>query len=568
MKIIGVNNDMYISSACILENGKIIAAGAEERFSRVKQTRAFPVKAIEYCLKEADVEINEIDYISFSWNPAVYFTKYNPLFSGQRRHHLENMYSVMDNVLHFYDRPEADYVQQILNVNGSEIKVYQITHHRCHAANGFLLSPFEHAAIMTADSQGEFESTTFCRGSGNTIELLDRINYPHSLGMLYSTFTEFLGFKPNSDEWKVMAMGAFCDSDTDYFKKIKNQVFKTNSEDRLELDLTFFNGYLADQPNLYSEKFVDMFGHPRRPGDDFEQRHYEIARALQSVTEDVIFRLLNSLYDKTLEKNLVVSGGVFMNSVLNGKILENTPFEKFFVTSCPDDSGNCFGAALYLYNHILDNDERHIMTHNFYGPLFSDNEIESVLSKYKLSYFKTDNTAAFAAKQIFDGKIIGWFQGRMEFGQRALGNRSILADPRSLKMKDKVNQAIKYRESFRPFAPAVLEEKQHEYFNIGQGGNASFMEKVYSVKNSKMGTIDAVTHVDGTARIQSVGRDDNEKFYNLIEEFEKLSGIPIVLNTSFNLNGEPIVCTPTNALKTFYSCGLDLLILNDYVIEK
>jgi len=568
MKIIGINNEMFISSASLINDGKIIAASAEDRFSRNKLTREFPQKAIAYCLKDADIKIDEIDYFAVSLNPGVYFEKFNPVFSGKRRHHIEQVYSVPDYLMHFHGRPAVDYLYQEVVGNFGKNRVFFIIHHRAHAANGFFLSPFSSAAIFTADSQGEFESTTFCHGQGNKINLIKSINYPHSLGALYSTFTEFLGFKANSDEWKVMALAAYTDQYNKFYKLLKSEVIKFQADGNFELNLSYFNGFLHDQPNLYTEKLVKAFGKARERNEELQERHFEIAAALQKISEEVVVHLLNWLFQKTREKNLVLSGGFFMNSVFNGKVLELTPFENLFISSCPDDSGNCFGAALYLYNHIMGGDRGSPMSHNYYGPRYTNREIEETLKGYNLKYKYEDHILQKTAKLLSEGNIVGWFQDRMEFGQRALGDRSILADPRKVEMKDKVNKAVKFRESFRPFAPAVLKEKQKEYFEIGKGGDAPFMEKVYPVIISKRDQIPAVVHVDGSGRIQTVIKELNPKFYSLIEEFEKITNVPIVLNTSFNLNGEPIVCTPSDAIKTFYSCGLDVLVIGNYIVQK
>src|SRR3989339_9422 len=568
MKIIGINNEMFISSASLIDNGKIIAAGAEERFSRNKLTRAFPQKAIAYCLKEAGLKIDEIDYIAVALNPGVYFAKFNPVFSGRRRHHIEQVYSVPDYLMHFHGRPAVDYLYQEVVGDFGKNRVYFIIHHRAHAANGFFLSPFSSAAILTADGQGEFESTTFCHGQGNKINLIKSINYPHSLGALYSTFTEFLGLKANSDEWKVMALAAYADQYNEFYKLLKSEVIKFQVDGNFELNLSYFKGFLHDQPNLYTEKLVEKFGRARERNEELQERHFEIAAALQKISEEAVVHLLNWLFQKTREKNLVLSGGFFMNSVFNGKVLELTPFENLFISSCPDDSGNCFGASLYLYNHILGKDRSVPMSHNYYGPQYTNSEIEETLKGHNLKYEYEEHILQKTAKLLSEGNIIGWFQGRMEFGQRALGNRSILADPRKVDMRDKVNRAVKFRESFRPFAPAVLKEKQKEYFEIGKGGDVPFMEKVYPVIPDKQDKIPAVVHVDGSGRIQTVTKELNPKFYSLIEEFEKITHVPIVLNTSFNLNGEPIVCTPNDAIKTFYSCGLDVLVLGNYIVQK
>ena len=569
MRIIGINTEMYISSACLIEDGRIIAAACEERFTRKKMTRAFPNNAIRYCLEKAGVGINEIDFIVVSWNPAAYFTKFNPLFSAQRRHLVELAYSVPDNLMHFYGRPLAEHLYQEFGVGSSKCRIYYITHHRAHAANAFFLSGFDSAAILTADAQGEFESTTFCKGKSNKINVIQSINYPHSLGGLYSTFTEYLGFRPNSDEWKVMAMASYAQPENKFYEFIKENIVHFPTEESFELNLSFFKGFLHEQPGLFAEKLAQQFGPPRRSNEKIEERHFAVASALQKISEDIAVHLLKALYKNTAEKNLALSGGFFMNSVFNGKISQLTPFKKVFVSSCPDDSGNCFGAAFYLYNHILGHKRAPSIKHNYFGPSYTKEEIKNTLSEFKLPFVYNDDVSQLAAKYISDGKIIGWFQGSMEFGQRALGNRSILADPRNPNMKDVINKAVKFREGFRPFAPAVLKEKQREYFEMEDtDGDVPFMEKVYPVKSSKRGDIPAVCHVDGSGRIQTVDKETNPKFYALIKEFEKISGVPVVLNTSFNLNNEPIVCSPKDALRTFFSCGLDVLIIDNYVVVK
>ncbi len=570
MRILGINHDMFISSAALIEDGRIVAAAPEERFTRVKRTRDFPIHAIRYCLKEAGCRIEDVDYVASSWNPGVYFKKFNPLFSGRRRWKTEYLYSVPDHILSLYpdEERDVDYVFQHIRLFGADCKIYYITHHRAHAANAFLLSPFEEAAILTADAQGEFESTTFGYGRGHQITVYQSILYPQSLGGFYSTFTEYLGFRPNSDEWKVMALAAFADWENVYYKILKDEVVKLLPDGRYEFDLTFFKGYNVEQPNLYTEKLVDRFGPPRPPGGELHTRHYEIAAAMQRVAEEIAFHMLHWLYAQTRSKNIVVSGGFFMNSVLNGKILRYTPFENIFISSCPDDSGNAIGAALYLYNHILGHEQREPLRHNFFGPEYDEEEIRRTLEKYNVRARRVDDAAAYCARLVSEGKLVGWFQGRMEFGQRALGNRSILADPRDPRTKDRVNLAVKYREPFRPFAPAVLAEEAHAYFEMDDGVGVPFMEKVYPIRPEKRAVIPAVTHVDGSGRLQTVDRETNPRFHRLIEEFRRITDVPVVLNTSFNLNGEPIVCTPTDAIRTFFSCGLDALVLGDYVVSK
>lgn len=568
MKILGINFDIWITSACLLENGKIIAACPEERLNRQKQSRDFPWKAINFCLKEANCTIKDIDHVVLGWNPGAHINKYNGRFSQGSRWRGEQLVSVANSLLGIHNEPRAYEVIQKIKLQNSKLNIVYIDHHKAHAGI-FFLSPFKEAAILTCDGRGEHDTLTFCIGEGNKIIELDNIKFPHSIGMLYGSVTQFLGFKRDSDEWKVMALYSYCvGKENPYLSKMRKLVTLL-PEGKFELDLTYFDYYLYDVPNFYGDKFVKEFGKPRKKEEEITERHQQIAHALQVVTEEIMTHTLNYLHEKTKKDYLVVSGGSFMNSVFNGKILKNTPFKDVFVSSCPDDSGTSIGAACYLYNHLLDNVERGEMIHNYLGPSYSETEIEDTLNKYKIPHLKIDDVELFAAKKISEGKIVGWMQGKMEFGQRALGNRSILADPRDPQMKDKINACIKYRESFRPFAPAILIEEVENYFEIpGFNKEVRFMEKVYPIKQEVQKLIPAVTHIDGSGRLQTVKKEHNPRFHKLISEFRNITNVPIVLNTSFNLNGEPIVCSPTDAIRTFYSCGMDILIMGDYVIEK
>ncbi len=568
MNIIGINSEMYISSAALVVDGKLVSGSPEERLIREKHTRKFPQKALNFILNDSNLTIEDIDYFAVSWNPGVYFKKFNPLYSGKRRHMTELLFSIPDYLTDFYKVKNIDYTYEEIMINNNKLKIYFITHHRAHSANGFFMSPFDRAAIFTADAQGEFESTTFGIGEGNRIKIYKSIKYPQSLGMFYSTFTEFLGFEPNSAEWKVMALSSFADYNNKYYKLIKNKIINLKEDGEFEFDLSFFNGFIHEQPYLFTEKFIELFGKQRGKNEELTDRHYEIASAMQKITEEIITHSLNYLFKLTKTKNLVLSGGTFMNSVFNGRVLELTPFENLYVSFAPDDSGTSVGAALFLYNHILKNQNRYYVNHSYLGPYYNDDKIANILKSKRLKHKKSMNIESDAAKLIAKGNVIGWFQGRMEFGQRALGNRSILADPTDKKMKNKVNKKVKYRESFRPFAPSVLKEYQNEYFDMGGNNNSLFMERVVKVKKDKIEKIPSVVHVDGSARVQTVIKETNLKYYNLIKEYFKLKGVPLLLNTSFNLAGEPIVCTVEDAIKTFFNSGMDYLILNNFIIEK
>lgn len=567
MKILGICSDIIITSAVLFEDGKVVAGAAEERFLRQKMFRGFPMNAVKFCLKEAGCKLEDIDCIALGWNPGLHLKPSSLRFGSVVRWRGELLHSIPHALLSLAESKDVDYVEQSLKQKDKEIKVIYVTHHQSHAANAFFISPFNESAILTIDGRGECDTAAFFRGSGNKIHELKTIKLPHSLGLFYGAFTEYLGFTPHSDEWKVMALAAKHFKNNKYYEKVKKLITLLD-DGTFELDLGYFNYYLGDRNNWYSPKFVTLFGQPRDPEKELTDDHYELAEALQMVSEEAVVHMLNWLQKETALKNIVVSGGFFMNSVFNGKILQKTRFKKIFISSCPDDSGTSLGAALYAYNHIYGFKSREEQIHNYYGPEFNNEEIKETLDKYKINYSYVEDIEKQTAKFIAEGKITGWFQGKMEFGQRALGNRSILADPRDPDMKDKVNKAVKYRETFRPFAPSILEENVSEYFECDKDDRVPFMEKVFMIRSGKRKLIPAVTHIDGSGRLQTVSKNTNPKYYRLISEFEKLSGIPIVLNTSFNLKGEAIVCTPTDALRTFFSCGLDVLVLGNYVVTK
>lgn len=567
MRIVGLLSQFWISSAVLLQDGMVVAGAAEERFDRKKASRAFPHEAIKFCLKEGKCSIEDVDYIAFGWNPGVHIRNYNRRFSDIFRWHAEFLYNVPNNILRHRKNKTVGYVEQKITHPKGETKIIYVHHHLAHAANAFYLSPYRDAAILTVDGRGEDDTALFAMGKGNKITELQTIPHPQSLGNFYTAVTQFLGFAPHTDEWKVMALASYTSPDNVYYKKFK-RVLKLLPNGTFELDITLFEYYLHDKPKFYSKKFVDLFGAPRVPDAPLTMRHKQIAAALQQITEETLAHMLHWLHKETKQKNLVVSGGVFMNSVFNGKIEKLTPFKNVFISSCPDDSGIALGAAAYVHHDILGLPRMKPQEHNYWGPEYSDAEIKDTIQKYKLKATRVANIEAHAAKLIEGGNIIGWFQGKMEFGQRALGNRSILADPRRAEMKDLVNRVIKYRESFRPFAPSVLEEHVAEYFVCKPHERVPFMERVFMVRKEKQKTIPAVVHVDGSGRLQTVSKKQSPRYYKLISEFKKLTEVPVVLNTSFNLKGEPIVMTPTDAIRTFVSSGLDALVMGNWVLTK
>ena len=569
MKIIGINHGEYNSSAALLKDGLIVAAAPEERFLRQKKTKKFPKNALQFCLSHGEVELTAVDAIVQAWNPGAKWNSYNPLISTNRIKREDYFYTVPDHLFNFIGRKEIpNYVMQ--KMERGLPPIYYIQHHLCHAANAFFLSPFNEAAVLTADWQGELESVTKGICHGNNIDILDTQWMPHSIGMFYATYTQLLGYQPDNDEWKVMAMSAENVDSTD----IENRLLSTITlldNGRFELDQKYYTGALVDRPNLYSDALLSLLGTSKDNLFDANQDYLwqcKVARAMQRVSEKVIWHTLNDLYEKTKTPNLVLSGGFFMNSVINGKVSDNTKFKNVYISHSPDDLGNSIGAALYLNHCILDKPRLRSSSVSNLGPHFNSDVVESVILRRKIVGEKLSNPAKTIAEILAKGEVVALLQGRMEFGDRALGFRSILADPRSAEMKDKINGMIKFRESFRPFAPATLFEKSHEVCDVERGYSCNYMEKVVQIRKENQLKLPAVTHSDGSGRLQTVRKEDNPFFYSIIQEFEKLTGIPVVLNTSFNVNGEPIVLSPDDALNTFFNSGLEYLVMEDWLIVK
>ncbi|MEU3741943.1 carbamoyltransferase C-terminal domain-containing protein [Streptomyces sp. NPDC032198] len=564
MRILGIASDLHISSAALIEDGQVVAAAAEERFTRSKHARAFPARAIDYCLSAVPGGLDGVERVAVSTNPAIDLSVPDGRHTGRARWHPERLYSIPNNLATLVDAPYQGHATQILQTAGKPLHIDYIYHHDAHAANAFFLSPFESAAILTVDGRGEDCTALSAIGDRNTIAAIDTLPYPHSLGLLYGAVTQYLGFRIDRDEWKVMGLAAYGDPDSAAYKSLRDLV---DFEDgTIRVDLNYFGYYLQPPRGAVSEAFIRRFGPARQPGEAITSRHHDVAAAVQHVLEDALRYLLVNLHQQTGERRVALGGGTFMNSVFNGKITSSTPFDEIYISSCPDDSGTSIGAALYTHCVLLGSDRGPAMTHNYYGPHFDQTSINEALSRAKLRAPAVDDPANIAAHALADGEIVGWFQGRMELGQRALGNRSILADPRSPAMRDRVNDAVKFRETWRPFAPAVLAEDFATYF--GAEPAVPFMERTLAVRAKARSLIPAAVHVDGTARPQTVTVDSNPLFHRLITAFRDLTGVGAVLNTSFNLAEEPIVCSPQDAIRTFYSSGLDLLVLGNRVLTK
>ncbi len=570
MKILGLANDVWISSAALVSDGKVVAACAEERFNRQKMSKVFPRRSIEFCLKQAGCSLGDIDRIVFGWNPAVHLRSVSSRYIDVQRWRGEYLYMLPGALMSYFGSPEVNEFKQTLKTKDWDAHIHFVNHHDAHVASAYFLSPFREAAVFTVDGRGEEETCTFNLARNSSVERLASVKMPHSLGLFYAAITEFLGFKPHTDEWKVMALASYGRSEGNEFLKRMRSLIALLPDGGFEQDLTYFTYYSFDkQPFMFSEKLERLLGKRRKPSDGFEQSHMDLAWSLQTVFEEATTHMLLHLHKITGSKNLAIAGGAAMNSVYNGKISAVTPFKNVFIPSCPDDSGVSVGAALYGHHILGAADTPHkAQTHNYWGPSFSEREIGLALDRYKIRAQQHADIVDVTAKLLSEGKIVGWFQGAAEFGQRALGNRSILADPRDPGAKDKVNAAVKFREGFRPFAPAILAERAEEYFEMPKGMAVPFMERVFLFRENKRRGLPGVVHIDGTGRLQTVTADANPRFYALIAAFERLTGVPIVLNTSFNLNGEPMVCSPEDAIRSFYTCGLDALVLGNHLVIK
>lgn len=557
MNILGINCFSHDTSACLLKDGQIIAFAEEERFNREKHTRDFPDRAIKFCLDEAGIEIDEVDYLGFPFRPGLDLSRglvdFVQGFPWSYRRFVGQL---------IFDAALFKKVFDFKSKYGYQKKIIFVGHHEAHCASSFFVSPFEEAAILSIDRGGDYLSTYLAAGRGNDFQVVKYIKNPNSLGSVYTTVTSYLGFKPNSDEGKVMGLAPY--GRPTYLADFQNLIHLDN-DGAFKINLSYFTYHRLGGYGV-SQKFVNKFGPAREPESKLDSRHEDLAWALQKVTEDAAVHLADYLYRKVKSNNLCLTGGVALNSVMNATILEKTPFREVFIQPSANDAGTSLGAALYIWHKILGNPRNFEMRHAYFGPAFSNDEIEKTLVDYKVKFNYVKNPAKRGAELIAQSKILGWLQGRMEVGPRALGNRSILADPRLPEMKDILNQRVKHREGFRPFAPSVIEEEAEDYFENYYP--SPFMLLVSSVKQEKRREVPAICHVDGTGRPQTVHPETNPLYWELISEFKKLTDVPMVLNTSFNVRGEPIVCTPGDALKCFLSTQMDALIMGNYLVEK
>lgn len=569
MNILGVSAFGHTSSACLVQDGQIVAAAAEERFTREKETGAFPINAITFCLQEGNIRFSDVERIAFFWDPWLMLCRRSGFLLRHMARSLRwrrissgpGRATVADGWRMLTLRQE---IAVRFGRQRPQPRLVYVEHHLAHAASAFYPSGLDEAAIWTVDGTGEWTTSMVAVGRGTTITVVDTVTFPDSLGVLYGAVTEFLGFIPLSDEWKVMGLAPY--GRPRYTAQVR-RLISLLPRGRFRLDQRYFDFAYAGRDRWYSAALCELFGPPREPTQDpTEPRFADLAASLQQVLEEAALHVARDLRHRTGLSTLCLAGGVALNCVMNGRLLREAGFKQIFVPPAAGDDGAALGAALYLAHAVEQCPTRDVLRHAYFGPAFTDQECAAALRRFGLEAQPCADIYRTAADRLAAGKIIGWFQGRMEFGSRALGNRSILADPRRPETKQLINARVKYREAFRPFAPSLLEERLGDYCEDGQP--SPFMALAFPVKMVVRERIPAVVHVDGSARVQTVSSETNPAFYRLIEEFERVTGVPVVLNTSFNVRGEPIVCTPDDAIRCFLRAGLDGLVLGNYIVER
>ncbi|HEY9284547.1 MAG TPA: carbamoyltransferase [Pyrinomonadaceae bacterium] len=591
MNILGVSAYYHDSAACLVRDGRVVAAAQEERFTRKKHDSDFPASAVEYCLREGGLTGAQIDYVAFYDKPLLKFERLLETYIDYAPRGLRSFLLAMPVWL-----KEKLWIRERItqSCEGFEGKVLFTEHHESHAASAFFPSPFERAAVLTMDGVGEWATSSYGYGRGNELHLLKELHFPHSLGLLYSAFTYYAGFKVNSGEYKVMGLAPY--GEPRFVRQILDELIDLREDGSLRLNMKYFD--FAAGLRMTNARFDELFGgRPREPEGELTQREMDLARSVQDVTEEAMLRMARHVHRETGERNLCLAGGVALNCVGNGRILREGPFERVWIQPAAGDAGGSLGAALSVWHQYLGNarDVAEVcgghadgMRGAYLGPSFSADEIQRFLDSVGARYRRVARAevADEVARLLAGEKVVGWFQGRMEFGPRALGARSILGDPRSPRMQSQMNLKIKYRESFRPFAPSVLRERVADYFELDADSPYMLLvapvraelrvpvtdaeERLFGIDklNVPRSTIPAVTHVDYSARVQTVRREDSPAYYDLLSAFERLTGCPVVVNTSFNVRGEPIVCTPEQAYTCFMRTEMDCLVLEEFVLEK
>jgi len=561
MYILGISAFYHDSAAALIKDGCVLYAVEEERFTRIKHDNQFPFRAVKFCLGKANLSINDIEHITYYEKPLLKFERILETFVKTYPFSLRPFLRGMPEWLGYKIKVEHIIRKQL----GYRGKLFFIPHHLSHAAACFYPSPFKKAAILTVDGVGEHQTIGLWYGQRNAITPLKSINFPDSLGLLYSTFTAFLGFTVNEDEYKVMGLAAY--GEPSYTDKIY-QIIDVKDDGSFRMDMRFFA--FRESFRMWSKSFEKLFGKPRVKDEPVTQRDKNLASSIQKVTEDIYFRMLNHLYQTTKCENVCIGGGVGLNALANGKLYQKTPFKNAYVFGASGDSGGAIGSALFVHHRMFPHETRRAISSLCFGSDYTNDEIEVILKEFKLDYTRVrdeDELTKRTAQYLAQNKIVGWFQGKMEFGPRALGARSILARPSPRNMKEKVNK-VKIREQFRPFAGSILQERVHEYFEVPEENHLSpFMIFCFQVREEKRDAISAIVHEDNTCRIQTVN-ENNGLYYKLIKKFYETTGIPCILNTSFNLKGEPIVENPKQAIEDFLKTEMDCLAIGNFLVSR
>jgi len=566
MYTLGISCYYHDSAAALLKDGKVVAAVEEERFSRTKFDDGFPRQAIDWCLKECEISPKNLNSVAFYDKPVLKFERLLDNYIAVAPRGLYSFLDVIPKWMHKRLWVKDEISKYLKGFNGT---IVFPEHHISHAAHAFFTSPFNESAILTVDGVGEWTTTAFGSANDTTIKLTNDIRWPHSVGLFYSAFTYFLGFKVNEGEYKLMGLSAY--GKPKYYDLIMENLVDVKNDGSVHLNMKYFS-FTYDKV-MTNQNFSDLFGiAPRKEDSKAEQIHFDIAASAQLVLEEILLRMTNYVHKKTGMKNLCLGGGVALNGVVNYRILKEGPFENIHIPPSPGDGGSAIGCAQYLYycheknKRKMEQNTERIQNNIYVGPSYSNDEIKSFLdtNKIQYDYLENDSLLEATAQLIAEGNVVGWFQGKMEWGPRALGNRSILADPRNAEMQNILNEKIKHRESFRPFAPCILEEHLSEYFDIDIP--SPYMLLVAPVKKPEK--IPAVTHVDGTGRLQTVSKDTNSLYYNLINQFYKITGVPVLINTSMNVRGEPIVNTPEQAYNMIIKTDMDYIVMGNYTVKK
>lgn len=559
MNILGIGGYSHDSAAALVCDGEIVAAVAEERLTRIKHQGGPPREAVKYCLDVAGLKPSDIQHLGCYMQPRRRVSKrWKYRLSQAVRSPLYSIAYMGYEVLH-----NLQFIRDMKSLCGPDTRLHYMEHHPAHVASSYYVSGFDEAALLSIDYIGEMTSTWAGVGRGNAIEPLHEIEYPHSLGVFYSAITDYLGFLRASDEYKVMGLASY--GEPEYIEEFRELIREDGDWYAMDLSWMVYHYLPGSKRGYFSDKFIKRFGPPRKKNEPVEKRHENIAASAQLLLEEHVLRMAGHLHSKTNAKNLCLAGGVALNCSMNGRLLRESPFENIYIQPAAGDDGIAIGAALQLHQHFGDG-KRFTLNDARLGPEYDNDAILRALDTMKQSYTTPQNLAAATAQHIADGKIVGWYQDRMEFGPRALGARSILADATNPEMKDRLNSVVKHREEFRPFAPSCLQEKAHEYFE--DCTDSPFMLFVYPVIKEKREVLPAITHVDGTARVQTVTRDVNPRYYDVIAAFEQLKGVPVIVNTSFNVLGEPIVNTPEDAIRCFLGTSIDVLVIGDQIVEK